>query len=167
MHVLSHVSLEHDAVLREYVERLYALSDHLCPDCLDTPGVLAELAELQELEQALREMLVPHMDAVEAAVYPTLERIMNDREASAPMRLEHVEIRRLVECIGAIVDCADTKLDRGSVLALRRVMLRLHTLLRAHVDEEERHLPMIEGQLTAEGGAALGRALNHVAAPHL
>jgi len=86
MQVLSQVSNEHHARLRAYVERLYSLADCLGGDCLDTGEVTAELAELRELEWGLKEQLIPHMDAVEAAVYPTLERIMKDRETSSPMR---------------------------------------------------------------------------------
>jgi hypothetical protein len=109
-------------------------------------------------------MLMPHMDAVEAAVYPTLERILNEREASAPMRLEHEEIRRSVERLGAIVGGPDPTFDRGSVLALRRVMLRPHVLLKTHLDEEELYLPILEDRLSPQGEAALGRALDHLAA---
>jgi iron-sulfur cluster repair protein YtfE (RIC family) len=166
MLTLSHVSHEHHALLRRHVQRLYELADCLCPDCLDTPGVLAELADLREIERGLREGLIPHMNAVEAAVYPSLERIMNDREASAPMRQEHEEIRRLVDRIGGIVNC-DTPVDRVTVLALRRLMLRLHVLLKTHLDEEELYLPILEDRLTPEAEAALARALDHLAATRL
>jgi len=166
MLTLSHVSHEHHELLRTYVQRLYELANCLCPDCLDTSGCLAEMTELREVERGLREMLIPHMNAVEAAVYPSLERIMNDREASAPMRQEHEEIRRLVERIGRIVD-GDASVDRATVLALRRLMLRLHVLLKTHLDEEELYLPILEDRLTSEAEAALARALDHLAATRL
>jgi len=164
MHVISHVSHEHHALLRGYVERLHTLATSLCPDCIDTPGALAELAELAELQDGLRTKLMPHMDAVEAAVYPALERIMDDRLASAPMRREHEEIRRLIERIGEFVDASDRHMDHYAVLALRRAMLRLHVLLTTHLNEEELYLPILEDRLTPEGEAALGRALDHLAA---
>ena len=167
MHAVSKVSHEHHAILREHIEDLYGLANSLCPDCLDTPGALAEIKELRGLERGLREQLVPHMDAVEAAVYPTLERIMNDRQMSAPMRDEHREIRRLVERIGDIVDRPDQLMDRYSVLALRRVMLKLHVLLKSHLIEEELYLPILEDRLTPEGEAALGRALDHLSSARL
>jgi hypothetical protein len=37
MHALSDISHEHHALLHDYVQRLYALANGLCPDCLDTP----------------------------------------------------------------------------------------------------------------------------------
>ncbi len=167
METLTHVEHAHHELLRTYVQRLYELANCLCPDCLDTPGCLAELAELREVERGLREQLIPHMDAVEAAVYPSLERIMNDREASAPMRHEHEEIRRLVARLGEIIDRGEAAVDRGAVLALRRQMLRLHVLLKTHLDEEELYLPILEDRLTPEAEAALGRALDHLAATRL
>jgi len=167
MSVLMAVSHQHHALLRDHVNRLYAMADCLGSDCLDTVGVLAGLAELRALEAGLRESLLPHMEAVEAAVYPTLERIMGDRESSAPMRHEHDEIRRLVASFGRIVDTAETHLDRGCVLSLRRVMLRLHVLLRTHLDEEELYLPILDDRLTPEGEAALARALDHLAEARL
>ena len=167
MSVLSAVSHQHHALLRDYVNRLYALGACLNSDCLDTVGALAELRELHVLERGLREMLMPHMDAVEAAVYPTLERIMDDRQGSAPMRLEHEEIRRLVASFARIIATAEAHLDRGCVLALRRVMLRLHVLLTTHLDEEELYLPILEDRLTPAGEAALARALDHLAETRL
>jgi hypothetical protein len=167
MRTLSAVTHEHDVLLRDYVNRLYAMADCLGCDCLDTVGVVAGVAALRELERGLRERLLPHMDAVEAAVHPTLERIMDDREASAPMRHEHEEIRRLVAKLGDIIDSIDDGIDRASVLMLRRVMLRLHVLLRTHLDEEELYLPILEDRLTPEGEAALARALDHMAEAHL
>jgi iron-sulfur cluster repair protein YtfE (RIC family) len=167
MQALVRVEHEHHAVLRDYVQRLYAMADCMAADCLDTPGVLDKLVELRSLQRGLREMLVPHMDAVEAAVYPTLERIMSDRETSSPMRHEHEEIRRLVAAIGGIVDTAEDELDRCSVLTLRRWMLRLHVLLKTHLDEEELYLPILEGELTPAGADALARALDHLAASRI
>ncbi len=167
MHALSTVSHEHDALLRDLVNRLYAVADCIGSDCLDTVGVLAGFAELRALQRGLREMLIPHMDAVEAAVYPTLERIMDDRQTSIPMRQEHAEIRRLVASFSEIIDTAESHLDRGCVLAMRRVMLRLHVLLRTHLDEEELYLPILEDRLTEEAAAALGRALDHLTTTRL
>jgi iron-sulfur cluster repair protein YtfE (RIC family) len=167
MHAVTQVSHEHHALLHDYVERLYALANGLCPDCLDTPGALAEMDELQELEQGLRQNLMPHMEAVEAAVYPTLERIMDDRQVSAPMRHEHDDIRQLFGRFSEIISRRGETFDRYSVLALRRAMLKLHVLLKTHIDEEELYLPILEDRLTPEGEAALGRALDHLAAARL
>lgn len=167
MNVLEQVMNEHHERLHSYVDRLYELADCLGGDCLDTSEVTDQLAELQALLRGLKDQLIPHMEAVEAAVYPTLERIMSDRETSSPMRVEHEEIRRLVASICEIVGTAETDLDRGVVLALRRLMLRLHVLLKTHLEEEDLYVPILEDRLTPAAAEALARALDHMAAARL
>ena len=93
-------------------------------------------------------------------MYPTLERLLADRQTTAPMAREHVEIRRLV-AIGEFADHPKARADRGAVLALRRVLLRLCAPLgggAVHTDPG--------GQLTP-AEAALARALDHVASERL
>lgn len=118
------------------------------------------------MHDGLTRMLIPHMETVEAAVYPTLERLVADRGTTVPMAHEHVEIRRLVGAIGEFADHPQSHADRGAVLALRRVLLRLHAL-KAHLAEEELYIPILENRLTPVEEAALARALDHVAAERL
>jgi Fe-S-cluster formation regulator IscX/YfhJ len=107
------------------------------------------------------------MDAVEAAIHPTLERLLADRQAAVPMAVEHAEIRRLVAALGAFADDPAAHADRMAVLALRRVLLRLHTLLKTHLSEEELYIPILEDRLTPAHEAAIARALDHLAAERL
>ena len=121
-------------------------------DCLDAARLSERLHELRELQLGLTSMLIPHMEAVEAAVYPTLERLLPDRHTTAPMALEHGEIRRLVGAIGEFAEHPQAHTDRGAVLALRRVLLRLYALLSAHLTEEELYIPILEDRPDASGG---------------
>jgi hemerythrin-like domain-containing protein len=107
------------------------------------------------------------METVEAAVYPTLERLLADTQTTAPMAREHVEIRRLVGAIGEFAEHPQSHADRGAVLALRRVLLRLYALLKSHLSEEELYIPILEDNLTPAQEAALARALDHVASERL
>ncbi len=50
-----------------------------------------------------------------------------------------------------------------TVLALRRVLLRLYVLLKTHLSEEELYLPILEDRLTSSEEGALARALDHLA----
>jgi hypothetical protein len=167
MQALPRVSHEHHDRLWQYVDRLNALADCLNTDCLDTARLLERLPELRELHLGLTSMLIPHMEAVEAAVYPTLERLLAERQTTAPMAREHVEIRRLVGAIGEFAEHPQAHADRGAVLALRRVLLRLYALLSAHLSEEELYIPILEDKLTPAEEAALARALDHVASERL
>ncbi len=165
---LTRVSHEHHALLWDHVNRLDELADCLNADCLDSVGLVAHLPQLREVRDGLLNQLLPHMEAVEAAVYPTLERLMADQGSTVPMVSEHREIRRSVDALGSFVDdAAVMRQDRLSVLALRRILLRLHALLKTHLAEEELYIPILEDRLTAAEEAALARAIDHLAAERL
>jgi len=165
---LTRVSHEHHELLWRYVNQLNDLADCLDCDCLDSSRLISQLPQLREVHAGLTERLMPHMEAVEAAVYPTLERLLADREATIPMAAEHAEIRRLVGALGRFTD-DDPAVhpDRMAVLALRRVLLRLYVLLKTHLSEEELYIPILEDRLTPAQEAALARGLDHLAAERL
>jgi hypothetical protein len=164
---LTRVSHEHHDLLWGYVNQLNDLADCLNCDCLDTARMAEQLPQLREVHDGLTTRLIPHMEAVEAAIHPTLERILADRGAAIPMAAEHMEIRRLVAALGAFADDPTTHADRMAVLALRRVLLRLYTLLKTHLSEEELYIPILEDRLTPAHEAAIARALDHQAAERL
>jgi hypothetical protein len=167
MQALPRVSHEHHDRLWHYVDQLNSLADCMNTDCLDTARLSERLPELRDLHIGLTTLLIPHMEAVEAAVHPTLERLLAERQTTVPMAREHVEIRRLVGAIGEFAEHPEAHADRGAVLALRRVLLRLYALLSAHLAEEELYIPILEDRLTPPEEAALARALDHVAAERL
>jgi hypothetical protein len=167
MQPLTRISHEHHDVLWGYVNQLNDLADCLNCDCLDSARLVAELPELREVRDGLTNSLIPHMEAVEAAVHPTLERLLADRGTTVPMAAEHAEIRRLVAALGDFVDHPSAHADRIGVLALRRVLLRLYALLKTHLSEEELYIPILEERLTPPQEAALARALDHLAAERL
>lgn len=160
---LTKVSHEHHELLWGYVNQLNDLADCLNCDCLDTARLIGQLPQLRQVHEGLVNLLIPHMEAVEAAVYPTLERLLAGRGTIVPMAAEHEEIRRLVASLGAFVDDDPAEhVDRATVLALRRVLLRLYGLLKAHLSEEELYLPILEDRLNSAEEAALARALDHL-----
>jgi hypothetical protein len=158
---LTRVSHEHHDVLWHYVNQLNDLADCLNCDCLDSARLVAQLPELREVHDGLVNRLIPHMETVEAAVYPTLERLMAGRETGVPLVEEHAEIRRLVAALGEFTTGDPAHADRVAVLALRRVLLRLYALLKTHLSEEELYIPILEDRLTPVEEAALARALDH------
>ena len=119
-------------------------------------------AAIGQIHHDLTTLLIPHMEAVESAVYPTLERLLAGREAIVPMRAEHAEIRRLTGAIGHFVEHPEGHVDRGVVLLMRRCLLRLYAILKAHLAEEELYEPILEDRLTAEEAVELAHTLDHV-----
>jgi hypothetical protein len=165
MHALTDVSHGHHDLLMGYANQLNDLADCLNGDCLDTAGLIAAMPRLRDAHHALLTQLIPHMETVEVAVHPTLERLLIDRQISAPMSAEHAEIRRLVAALGDLAsDSSIAGADRSTVLRLRRVLLRLYILLKTHLAEEELYIPILEDRLTPTHEAALARALDHIAA---
>jgi iron-sulfur cluster repair protein YtfE (RIC family) len=167
MQQLTRVTHEHHDRLWHYINQLDELADCLNPDCLDSGRLRDRMPELRELHRNLRDSLLPHMEAVEFAVYPTIERLLAASGKTTPMIAEHTEIRRMIAQIGEFADNPEAHGDRAAVLGLRRVALRLYALLKAHLSEEELYIPILEDTLTPSQEASLARALDHVAAERL
>jgi len=112
--------------------------------------------------------LVPHMAVVEETLYPELDRLMQRRHSMAQMRLEHGEIRGLIERLGTFSEAirADALGPAGSI-GLRRVLYRLYAMLKVHIAEEEEYLRVLELSLTDEEQTELGRGLEHAMAEPL
>ena len=161
---LTRVTHEHHDLMWGYVNQLNDLADCLDGDCLDTGRLASQLPQLRAVHEGLTIHLIPHMEAVEAAVHPTLERLFAASETTAPMVKEHGEIRRLVDALGSYTAVeTPPQLDRMAVLALRRITLRLYVLLKTHLSEEELYIPILEDRLTPPQEQALARALDHLA----
>jgi hypothetical protein len=167
MPTLPAVSHEHHDRLHAIVNQLNTLGDCSDPDCLDTSRLIAARPAIEQIHHGLTSLLIPHMEAVEAAVYPTLEHLLAGRETTLPMVREHEEIRRLTAVIGRFVAHPEAHIDRGTVLLMRRSLLRLYAILKAHLAEEELYVPILENRLTEEEAAELAKALDHVAAAAL
>jgi hypothetical protein len=160
---LTKVSHEHHEVLWRFVNQLNDLADCLDCDCLDSGRLIDKLPQMREVHEGLTHRLIPHMETVEAAVFPTLERLASSSGTTVPMGKEHQEIRRLVGALGAFTNTPPAHVDRAAVLALRRVLIRLYALLKTHLTEEELYIPILEGRLTTVEEAVLARALDHQA----
>ena len=162
MKTLPAVSHEHHERLMAIVDELNSMADCSDGDCLDTSRLVEARPAIEQIHRDLTTLLIPHMDAVEAAVYPTLERLLAGREAIVPMRAEHAEIRRLTGIIGHFVEHPEGHIDRGVVLLMRRCLLRLYAILKAHLAEEELYEPILEDRLTAQEAVELAHSLDHV-----
>lgn len=106
--------------------------------------------------------LVPHMDAIEHALYDQLERLMDRRHSMVPMRREHEAMRRLVAELGGYRSHAENcQWSSVEGLALRRALYRLHALLKVHLAEEELYLGVLDRNLTEAQKDALARGIDH------
>ena len=154
---LPRVSLEHHDRLMGHLDAM--------PPVGDLVGV-APAAELRprvaELTEFLGGLLLPHMEAAEQALYPELERMLQNRHSMTPMRREHDEIRELVAELARL----ERRLDPGPLhtsetVALRRVIFRLFSMLKVHLAEEQLYLAIIEHEVSPEGAERLAAAMDH------
>lgn len=154
---LQSTSRDHHARLLPHVDQLLVLADMVGQiDC-------SAIHALFEEEYAfLVGQLVPHMDAIERTLYDRLETLMDGRHSMAPMRQEHVVMKRLVEELGRYRRHAEG-CRWGSVegLALRRALYRLHSILKVHLAEEELYLGVLEQNLGDAEKAELARGIDH------
>ena len=67
---------------------------------MDSPA--SSQIALDETCAFLSDLLVPHMEAAERALYPELERLLQNRHSMTPMRREHDEIRAEVKKLDAM-----------------------------------------------------------------
>ena len=119
-------------------------------------------AGLDEANAFLSGLLLPHMEAAERAIYPELERLMQNRHSMTPLRREHDEIRAIVADLDRRrTGIGDHPIPTGEAIALRRSLFRLFAILKIHLAEEQLYDDLLERGLSAEEAAALGAALEH------
>ena len=160
-HSLPRVAHEHHERLMQHVNDMPAV------------GAMLRTAEPKELRSRLLEidgwltgLLLPHLEAAEATLYPELERMFQNRHSMAPMRREHAEIRRLAAEWSHLVNgVGDERLHVGQAVALRRVLYRLYALLEIHLVEEELYIPIIDHGVSDEAAEVMAAALKHPGIP--
>lgn len=154
---LAQATHEHHDRLTHHIDTMPATGDMI--------GVekLPELrARVDELDTFLEDLLIPHMESAEAALYPELERMYQNRHSMLPMRREHAEIRQLVASLGGIRRRMDEgHLNTGEAVALRRIIFRLYALMKVHLAEEELCLRALEQGQSEQHIEELVAAMNH------
>lgn len=152
-----HASTEHHARLMPHVDRLGAVAE------LIGNAPAAEVRSgLDEACAFLIGMLIPHMEAAERAIYPELERLMQNRHSMTPLRREHQEIRALIADLDhrrSVI--GDRQISTGDAMVLRRSLFRLFGLLKVHLAEEQLYANIVEHGLSPDEAAALSAALEH------
>ena len=158
---LPRVTHEHHERLMQHVDEMPAIGKML----LAAP--MAELKpRLLELDGWLTGLLIPHLEAAEATLYPELERMLQNRHSMTPMRREHEEIRRLVAEYSRLLKAVgDERPHVGKMVALRRVLYRLYALLEIHLVEEEVFIPIINHGVSDEAAEVMVAAMKHSGIP--
>ena len=96
--------------------------------------------------------LIPHAQAEEQVLYPTVGRLLRALEATETMSRDHLEVIRLTEDLEALrLHLYYTPISESNEQALRRVLYGLYAIIKLHLaKEEEIYLPIVEARLPAE-----------------
>lgn len=154
--------LHHDLML-PHIDALASLAEKVAEGSTE-----AYAAQFEAEYEFVVNQLVPHVERTEEAIYPELERLMQNRHSMAPMRHEHRQIHRLIGSLGVHREpVASGRLTAADATSLRRILYRLYAILKVHVAEEEHYITLLEGNLSPEERAALARAMDHAMAQPL
>jgi hypothetical protein len=154
---LPQVAHEHHERLMTTVDTLPALGDALMKD---PPATL--VPRFAEVDAFFASVLLPHLDAAERAIYPELERMMQNRHSMTPMRHEHQQVRNLVADFHAMTaQLSEPSHSLARKLSLRRVIFRLYALLKVHLVEEELYVGIVNKGVTADMADVLAAGLDH------
>ncbi len=146
------------AKLMPHVDELRVIADRAA----ETPREALQ-DELRREHEFLSAELLPHMDAVQETLYPSFERLMQNRHSMTPMSREHDQIRHLLDTLGQLAGTTGpARTSQGSswVMEVRRALYRLYALLKVHLAEEEMYAPILDHELTEAQRAAIAEALD-------
>jgi iron-sulfur cluster repair protein YtfE (RIC family) len=151
------VAQQHHERLMSHVDRMPALADLL------NHGTVEELrAALDEMVDFMAELLIPHMEAAERALYPELERMMQNRHSMTPTRREHTQIRAGIDQLMSLRDkVRPPQVSVNAQVALRRTIFQLYGLLKVHLAEEVLYADIVEKGASVEAEQALATAMEH------
>ena len=132
---------------RELIARI-----ELLPTVADSIGSASTESIREGVGQAytfLIHQLIPHAQAEEQVLYPTVGRLLRAVEATETMSRDHLEVIRLTEELEALqLHLFYTAVSEADEQALRCVLYGLYAIIKLHLaKEEEIYLPILEARL--------------------
>ena len=150
------------ADLFPHVAELDAVAAGLAEWQADTP------ARLDNIVEFLRDHLIPHARAEEAALYPRVEQAMNAPGATDTMKADHVEIVRRIDALAALAAAVDAgPASPTQAEQLRAKLYGLGAILALHFHKEEDVLlPVLDAKLSDEEAKAMFTDMTAVSHTH-
>jgi iron-sulfur cluster repair protein YtfE (RIC family) len=150
---------EHKELL-PHIERLRTVADSI-----GMVPIESVRQGVDEVYTFLTHQLIPHAQAEERVLYPTVGRLMGAAEATATMSQEHTDIHRWTQELGTLrLHVSDVSLSESEEQALRRVLYGLYALVKGHfAKEEEIYLPLLDTRLTAQEAQQMFEAMEMAA----
>src|SRR5512142_2256612 len=138
-----------------HIERILEVANSI-PDA-SLEEIRAGVAKVYEF---LAYHLIPHAQAEEAALYPTVQKVLGSPEATRTMSRDHVEVGRYVEELAELQNDPSPR----DFKALQRVLYGLYALVKVHfAKEEEVYLPILDERLSLEEARDMFEAMEEAA----
>ena len=147
MVTLTQTLREEHTELMPHIEMLRSVADAIGTMPMDTLR-----QRVYDVYMFLEHHLIPHAQAEEWALYPTVGRLMSAPAATATMSRDHVEIGRLTEELASLkMQISGKSVSESQEKDLRRVLYGLYAIIKLHLaKEEEIYLPLLDARLTPD-----------------
>jgi iron-sulfur cluster repair protein YtfE (RIC family) len=161
MTALPQVVRDEHRELRARIESLRTVADSI-----DTAAIESLREDVGQVYTFLIHQLIPHAQAEEQVLYPTVGRVLLAVEATETMSRDHLEVIRLTEELETLrLRLFYEPLNKSDEQALRRVLYGLYAIIKLHLaKEEEIYLPLLEARLQPEEADRLVEAMERTAA---
>lgn len=122
---------------------------------------------LDDVLRFLHQHLVPHARAEEAALYPSVEQVMNAPGATATMSRDHHEVVALTHELELLRGSLSDPPTAGQRRDLQRVLYGLYAIVKLHfAKEEEIYLPVLDERLAPDEAARMIEQMHAAAGGH-
>ena len=120
---------------------------------------------VEEVHDFLANHLKPHAEAEDAALYPVVQKVLGNPDATRTMSRDHVEVGRYIEELASLKgNLSDVELTPEQTRSLRRVLYGVYALVKVHfAKEEEVYLPILDQRLTPEAAQEMFEAMEDAA----
>ncbi len=145
--------------LRDEHRELMPKVEHIreVAECLDGTGTCDRRQAIDEVYDFLAYHLIPHAQAEDAALYPTVQKVLGSPEATRTMSRDHVEVGRYIDQLAQVKAGFNGRdFTPEETKALRRLLYGTYALLKVHfAKEEEVYAPILDQRLTRESAGEL------------
>src|SRR5512143_641061 len=95
---------------------------------------IAEIRDgVDEVHDFLANHLKPHAEAEDAALYPVVQKVLGNPDATRTMSRDHVEVGRYIEELTSLKgNLSDVELTPEQTRSLRRVLYGVYALVKVH-----------------------------------
>ena len=138
-----------------HIERILEVADSI-PE-----ASLEQIREgAKDVYEFLAYHLIPHAQAEEAALYPTVQKVLGSPDATKTMSRDHVEVGRYVDELAEL----QQDISARNFKSLQRVLYGVYALVKVHfAKEEEVYLPFLDERLSPDEARQMFEAMENAA----